>query len=279
MKIDLHVHSNRSDGAFPPAEVVRLAREAGLGAIALTDHDTAEGVDEARAAGDSLGVEVLTGAEISTRIERWSVHMLAYLFDPARPDLARTLRLVREGRVERARGMVEKLRALGVAVTFERVRELAKGEGIARPHVAQAMVEAGVIGNPNEAFTKEWIGTGGRAYVDKYSPTPLETVRLVAGAGGVTVLAHPIWLANEGLDEEGLIEELAAAGLAGVEVDHPDQDEAARRRYREIAKRLDLVPTGASDWHGNVHGGRIGECTTEPEALERLRARARGSAR
>lgn len=276
MRIDLHVHSDRSDGAHPPAEVVRFARRAGVDVIALTDHDTVEGLTEAREAGAREGVEVLLGCELSSTLAGASVHVLGYFFDPADPELSRTLEMVRDDRVVRAQAMVEKLRLLGVDVTFERVRQIAKGESVGRPHVAQAMVEAGVIKTTPEAFTKEWIGNGGRAHVEKYSPSPEEAVRLVTEAGGAAVVAHPVWLASDGIGDQELVEQLAAAGLAGLESDHPDHDEGARVRYRRMAERLGLVPTGSSDWHGNAHGGRIGECTTAPAALEALRRRSRG---
>lgn len=278
MRIDLHVHSDRSDGAYPPAEVARIAREAGLDAIALTDHDTTEGLAEARAAGETLGLEVLTGCEVSARYANDSVHVLAYFFDPANPALAGVLSRIRDDRVWRAQRMVERLNELGVPVTFERVREIAKGETIARPHVAQAMVEAGVVVKTTDAFTQEWIGNGGRASVEKYAPAPVEAIGAIREAGGAAVLAHPIWLVRDRSMPEEHIEELAAAGLAGIEVDHPDHDDAARARYRALAGRLALVATGSSDWHGNLHGGKIGENVTPPEAVEALRERA-GAAR
>lgn len=275
MRIDLHVHSNRSDGVHAPADVVRFAREAGLDVIALTDHDSTEGYEEAREAGDRHGVEVLVGCEVSSTLFGRPVHVLGYLFDRRDPLLSGELSLIRDDRVVRAKGMVEALRALGVPITFERVREIAKGESIGRPHVAQAMVEAGVIRSTPEAFTPQWIADGGRAYVEKHAPSPVDAVRLIADAGGAAVIAHPIWFASGRVQPEAAIDELVEAGLAGIEVDHPDHDEQARERFRRLANRLDLVATGSSDWHGNDHGGRIGENTTSPEALDRLRARAR----
>lgn len=274
MRIDLHVHSNCSDGAHPPAEVARIAREAGLDVFALTDHDTTQGLPAARAAGERLGVEVVTGCEISANYRGNPVHVLAYFFDPDHSRLAEELRLIRDSRRARAKLMVEKLNEAGVPITYERVVEIAQGESIVRPHIAQAMVEAGAIRRTTEAFTEEWIANGGRCYAEKRSFDPVDAVRLIGEAGGAAVVAHPIWFAGKMPDER--IEEMAAAGLAGIEVDHPDQDVEARARYRGIAERLGLVATGASDWHGNEHGGMIGSETTPPGAFEALRERRGG---
>lgn len=274
MRIDLHVHSNNSDGAYPPEEVVRIAREAGLDVIALTDHDSTAGVSLAQRAGEALGVTVIAGCEISATYERAPVHVLGYFLDTEHPDLVRELEELRDDRVVRAQGMVSKLRDLGVEITWEQVRALAAGESVGRPHIAQAMVDAGVLTSTVDAFTEDWIGNEGRAYVEKKALTPQQAVDLIRGAGGVAVLAHPIWFHKGRSLPEELIRSLAANGLGGIEVDHPDHDEAARARYRALARELDLVPTGSSDWHGNEHGGRIGENTTSPEALARLRERA-----
>jgi hypothetical protein len=272
MRIDLHVHSNCSDGLFPPAEVARKARDAGLDVIALTDHDTTQGIEEARRAGEGLGLEVVTGCEVSANYRGHPVHVLAYFFDPAHPRLAEELSLILESRLHRAALMVERLNALGVPITYERVREIAQGESVARPHVAQAMVEAGVVKTTKDAFTKEWIANGGRAYVEKRSLDPVEAVRLIGEAGGAAVVAHPIWFAE--VMPESKVEEMAAAGMAGIEVDHPDHDVAARAHYRGLAQRFGLVATGASDWHGTEHGGLIGSETTPVAAFEELRSRA-----
>jgi predicted metal-dependent phosphoesterase TrpH len=224
-------------------------------------------------------VEVLTGCELSAHHGGRPVHVLGYFFDPDHPVLAEELRLIRDSRVRRAEMMVDQLRKLGVPVTYARVREIAQGDSVGRPHIAQAMVEAGVIRRTDEAFTDAWIGNRGRAYVEKRSPSPPQAVRLIVEAGGAAVVAHPVWLTNDLPDWMAVIEDMVEAGLAGVEVDHPDQDAQARARYRSLAQRLGLVATGSSDWHGNEHGGVIGSNTTTPEALEALVARARGAVR
>ena len=274
MRVDLHVHSNNSDGAFPPEEVARIARDAGLDGIALTDHDSTAGYEGARRKGEDLGLRVIPGSEISAVYQNGSVHILGYFLDTAHPRLVSELGAIRDDREWRAKGMIEKLNALGVPVTFEQVRAIAKGESIVRPHVAQAMVDLGVISSTVDAFTPDWILEGGRAYVEKKALTPEAAVTLIGEAGGVAVIAHPIWHPKTPEGQEELIDLLVPLGLAGVEVDHPDLDPDARERFRRIAQARGLVTTGSSDYHGNDHGGRIGENTTAPEVLQELETMA-----
>jgi predicted metal-dependent phosphoesterase TrpH len=274
MRFDLHTHSNHSDGALAPADVVRRAAEAGLDGIALTDHDSTSGIDEARAAGEAIGVEVLTGCEISSVWENVGIHMLAYFFDPANARLVEELRWIRDDRVVRAEKMVEKLAEMGHPVTMEQVRRIAGGAAIGRPHVAAALVEAGVVANTPDAFTPELIGDGAPAYVQKKVTTPHETVKFIREAGGVAVVAHAIWIDSEGLSSQSLIEDLAAVGLGGIEVDHPDHDGPARLRFGALADRLGLVRTASSDFHGNQHGGIIGENAASEDVVAELRKRA-----
>ena len=275
MRVDLHVHSNNSDGAFPPEEVARIAREAGLDGIALTDHDSTAGYPAAREAGERLGLRVIPGSEISAVYQGSSVHILGYFLDTEHPKLVEELGSIRDDRVWRAKGMIEKLNALGVPITFEQVRAIAQGESIVRPHVAQAMVDLGVIGSTVDAFTPDWILEGGRAYVEKKALTPEAAVTLIGEAGGVAVIAHPVWHPKTPEGQQELIEVLASLGLAGIEVDHPDHDPPTRERFRALADRLGLVSTGSSDYHGNDHGGKIGENTTAPEVLSTLEALAK----
>lgn len=276
MRFDLHTHSNVSDGAFDPAEVIRFAVEAGLDGIALTDHDSMGGVSAARAEGERRGIEVITGCEISARWGEVSVHMLAYNVDPEHPHLAEELRWIREDRIVRAEKMVHLLQELGVPITFEQVRALAKGDSIGRPHVAQALVDLGIVATTPDAFTEEWIGEGGRANVHKKALTPQDTVRLVAEAGGVSGIAHPIWVERDhGADANVLIEELTELGLGVLEVYHPDHDEPVRARFAAIADRLGLIKTSSSDYHGNQHGGRLGENAAAEEVVQAIKERSR----
>ena len=271
---DLHTHSTFSDGTLDPVDLVDLAVSRGLAGIALTDHDTTAGLDRAREAAARRGLVVITGCELSAEWESGPVHVLGYGFDPAEPTFAAKRAWIREGRVARARGMVERLRGLGVDITFERVRELAGGGSVGRPHIAQAMVEAGVVPDVRSAFTEQWIGTGGRAYLPKPAVTPVEAVELIRGAGGAAVLAHPSLHYQGGPVPEAVIRAMAEAGLAGLEVDHPDQPLEDRERWRRLAAELGLVTTGASDCHGALYGYRMGICRTPERAVEELLARA-----
>lgn len=253
---------------------MRRARAAGLDVVALTDHDTLAGHEEARGALPP-GLTLVPGLELSCRLPGHSVHLLAYLVDPAHPELAAECLAIREDRVRRAQAMVERLRELGVPVSWAQVQALAQGT-VGRPHIARAMVAAGVIERPDQAFTSDWLGPGGRAYVSRYALPPGRAVSLVRAAGGVAVLAHPGLPARGWVIPDDAIAALAETGLAGLEVDHPDQDRAQRERLRALAASLDLVASGGSDDHGSLTGDRLGCATIAPHAYERLLARATG---
>jgi predicted metal-dependent phosphoesterase TrpH len=254
---------------------MRQARAAGLGVIALTDHDTVAGHPAARAALPA-GLTLVPGMELSCRLDGHSVHLLGYLFDPADPDLAEECARIRDSRLQRAREMVERLAELGVPVTWEQVRAIAGDGVVGRPHVARAMVEAGVIDTPDRAFGPDWIGDGGRAHVARYALDPARAIALIRAAGGVAVLAHPRARGWPVPDE--VIAGLAAAGLSGVEVWHPDQDRDQRRHLQDLAARLGLVASGGSDDHGELTGYRIGSDTISADACERLLSQATGDA-
>jgi 3',5'-nucleoside bisphosphate phosphatase len=275
VRIDLHTHSTASDGTDPPARVMRRARDAGLDVIALTDHDTVAGYAEARRALPP-GLTLLTGVELSCRVDDRSVHMLGYAVDPGNTELAAACAALTEARLGRARRMVEVLRELGVGITWAQVEALASGGVVGRPHIARAMTAAGAIDRPEQAFTQRWIGAGGRAYVSRYALGPVAAIRLLRAAGGVGVLAHPGAVSRGERLSDQAIAELAAAGMAGLEVAHPDHDCAERKRLGALAASLDLVPTGGSDDHGSLTGDRIGCETTAPEAYERLMSRSPG---
>jgi predicted metal-dependent phosphoesterase TrpH len=275
VRADLHSHSTASDGTASPAEVVRAARAAGLDVIALTDHDTVAGHEQARRALPP-GLTLVPGMELSCRLDGHSVHLLAYLFDPGHAGLAAECAAIRRSRDSRARAMVDRLRELGAPVSWEQVTAIAGGGVVGRPHIARALAAAGVVAEPRQAFSRDWIGTGGRAHVTRYAPDPVHAVRLVLAAGGVSVLAHPARAGSPVPDQA--IARLAAAGMAGLEVCHPDQDQAERGRLTALAGRLGLVVTGGSDDHGELTGYRIGTETTGAGVLDRLVAAATGAA-
>jgi len=256
--------------------VIARAAAAGLDAIALTDHDTVAGIAQAATALPA-GLALIGGMELSCRRDGHSVHMLGYLFDPGHPDLAAQTRAIRDSRVERARAMVARLAELGTGVTWEQVTAIAGDGVIGRPHIARAMIDAGVVRSLDEAFTPQWIGPGGRAHVRRYAPDPADAISLLHAAGGVAVLAHPLASTRGWLVPEQLIAELAAAGLDGVEVAHPDHDEAQRIRLGTLARRLGLIQTGGSDDHGQLTGDRIGSESTGRDAFELLVGRANGA--
>jgi 3',5'-nucleoside bisphosphate phosphatase len=276
VRIDLHTHSNASDGTDTPAELVRNAAAAGLDVVALTDHDTVSGYAEATTALPD-GLTLVTGAELSCQVDGISMHMLAYLFDPADEEFTRERELVRTDRFRRAEAMVERCRALGAPITWAQVQRIAGSGAVGRPHVASALVEAGVVADVDAAFSADWLANGGRADVRKREFDPFEAVRLVRAAGGVTVFAHPAAHKRGRTVSEQVIADLAAAGLDGVEVDHTDHDEPTRARLRGLAADLGLLTTGSSDYHGARKAVRLGANTTDPEVYRALVARATGA--
>jgi hypothetical protein len=276
VRIDLHTHSSVSDGTDPPAEVMRRASAAGLSVVALTDHDTVDGYDEALRALPP-GLTFVPGMELSCRYDGHSVHMLAYLFDPGYPDLAAQTLRIREDRVRRAEAMVARLAELGTGVTWEDVSAIAGGGVVGRPHIARALANDGAIDEPSQAFTKEWIGMGGRAYVGRYAIDPIRAISLIRAAGGVAVLAHPRAGRDSWMIPDEVLSDLASAGLSGVEVSHPDQDFPERFRLEALARELGLVASGGSDDHGTLTGHRIGCETIAPGAYQQLVERATGA--
>jgi predicted metal-dependent phosphoesterase TrpH len=273
--IDLHAHTIYSDGTFTPAEAVMFAVERGLDVLSISDHDSTEGLAEAHAAAEPISLEIVPGVELSTVHDGGPVHLLCYWPEVDDEELQAELRRLREDRWTRGRRMVEKLQALGYPINFERVSEIAVGKNVGRPHIAQALVEAGVVPELKDAFSDEFIGTGGRAYVEKHALASTDALALVKRAGGAAVLAHPglRWRKELPVPDD-LIERMAESGLDGIEVDHPDHDGVARVRYREMARRLGLVATGSSDCHGTRYDPvRMGSETTDPEEFARLKSR------
>jgi predicted metal-dependent phosphoesterase TrpH len=268
LTIDLHTHSSASDGTTPPDVLVREAADAGVDVIALTDHDTTDGWERAAAALPA-GLRLVRGAEISAHSGGISLHLLGYLFDPTEPALAAQLEVIRDSRVSRAERMVELLVADDVPVSWEQVRGLADGT-VGRPHIAQALVQSGVVASIPDAFTPDWIGSRGRYWASKHELDVLDAIRLVRGAGGVTVFAHPGASARGRTVSDGVIREMAAAGLDGLEVDHVDHTPDTRAHLRALAEELDLLTTGSSDYHGANKQVRLADNTTAPGVLEQI---------
>jgi predicted metal-dependent phosphoesterase TrpH len=279
VRIDLHTHSTASDGTDTPAGLMRNAAAAGLDVVALTDHDTTRGHAEAIAALGDLdrALTLVTGAELSCRVDGVGLHMLAYLFDPANAELSRERELVRDDRVPRARTMVRKLQELGVPITWEQVARIAGDGSLGRPHIAAALVELGVVETVSDAFTSEWLANGGRAYASKHELDPFEAIRLVKAAGGVSVFAHPQAVKRGEVLPEATVVRLAAAGLDGIEVDHMDHDAPTRARLRGLAAELGLLATGSSDYHGSRKVVALGDCTTDPEIYGEIIRRSSGA--
>jgi predicted metal-dependent phosphoesterase TrpH len=251
---DLQLHSSASDGSDAPSEVVRRAARKGFSAIALTDHDSVEGVPEAAAEAEILGLELIPGCELSTLDDdERQIDVLAYGVDITDAGFLATLNTIRSGRLGRAYLMVQRLNEFGYPVSWERVQAIAGGENIGRPHVARAMVEAGVVPTMKDAFTPDFILDGGRCYVQRVKISPAEAIAQIHRAGGVAVAAHP---GRTGLTDDD-VATLASSGLDGIEVHYPRHSKAETARFLELAGRLDLLITGGSDDHGDVNEGRL----------------------
>lgn len=259
--VDLHTHSNASDGTLSPQDLVCLARERGLKAIALTDHDTIDGLAEAVAAGLRLGVEVIPGVEISARHPGGSMHILGYFLDYENAGLDRRLAVLKQARKDRNPQIISKLNALGIPLTLEQVERYSGHGQMGRPHIARALFEAGYVQSIQEAFDI-YLGNQGKAYVSKFRFPPEEALDMIREARGVPVLSHPFTLGlehPEALREK--LKELKALGLAGVEVYYPEHSPEQEALYLSLARELDLLITGGSDFHGEnkpeVELGRI----------------------
>ncbi|HOE26571.1 MAG: PHP domain-containing protein [Candidatus Aureabacteria bacterium] len=274
MRIDLHVHTNASDGLFAPAEVVRKAREAGLSALGIADHDTVNGVEEALQAAGEERIEVVPAVEINAYHGAFEYHILGYFLDHRDERLGRALAELREARIVRMRRIVEKLGALGMEVDPEEIFAAAGGGSVGRPHIARVMLQRRYVSSMREAFDR-FIGEGKPAYAPRSKLAPGEAIALIREASGVAVLAHPgLWGGDE------LIPQLAAWGIAGIEVYTPDHTGAQRERYRGFARDLGLIQTGGSDYHGwkDNSGNTLGAAATPPGEFRRL-AELAGAAR
>lgn len=274
MRADLHVHTRYSDGTLTPAEAVAAAAESGLAALSITDHDTVAGTAEGAAAAEGIGLLTIPGVEVSAREGPYDVHILGYFVDTADAELIEFLRLLAEGRLARARVILERLAAMDIHLDFDELADRAAAHVLGRPHIAALLAEQGHAATPQEAF-RQLLRKGAPAYVEPHTVTPEEAVTAILRAGGAAVFAHPGLI---GLDHclRGLVE----CGLSGIEVYHPYHTPDQVERYAAMAVELGLIATGGSDSHGAVGSAtRIGQATCSMEVVEalRLRSQARSS--
>jgi len=275
-KVDLHIHSTASDGRLSPADIVRQAAEQGLSVIAITDHDSVDGIAPALVAAKAFpGLKVIPAIELSTDVPQGEVHVLGYFIDYTDREFQVILEGLRYSRLKRAQGMIAKLKNLGVHIDWERVREIAGTGSIGRPHIAQAMLEKGYITSIKEAFDR-YISRGGPAYVEREKMTPAEAVELILKVNGLPVLAHPFTTNNT----ETMIAELKAAGLVGIEAYYDGYSADEINRLVSLADKYDLITTGGSDYHGleTVSETMIGGVAVPTESVERLMALAKQQA-
>ena len=244
--VDLHVHTNASDGRYSPAEIVQKAARAGLTVLAITDHDTISGIDTAQEAAKAFpSMTLISGVEINTDVPSGEAHVLGYFIDRNSQELLSLLAEMRGSRQDRAQKMIAKLEQLGLPVSWERVKKIANTDAIGRPHIAQAMLEKGYISSFKEAFDR-YIGWGGPAYVERAKISPLDATKLISRTNGLPVLAHPLTVANP----EQMVQELKDGGLVGLEVYYGGYSVSDVSRILALAVKYGLVATGGSDFHG-----------------------------
>lgn len=277
MAVDLHVHSSASDGTDAPDVVVAKADTAGLRAIALTDHDTLSGIAAARDAANGLAVELIPGVELSVDRTGVKIHLLAYFIEPTPGPLQDRLATLRDGRASRNPMIIERLNQLGYAITMDDVLRHAGGDAVGRPHIADALVEAGHFANRSAAFV-DLLGDGGAAYVERERLTAFEAIRLATESGGVTSIAHPLTINADATELRTIFEDLRGAGLGGIEVYYSEHSPAIRSQLAVVASDLGLVATGGSDYHGSGKpglqiGSGHGDLTVPNAAYEELVAR------
>ena len=277
-RIDLHTHSNESDGTDRPGELVEKAIVAGVTHLAVTDHDSITGWSEALARRDD-SISLILGAEISCQTsEALSVHMLGLLFDPENQPLRSAMEQTRTNRVTRMERIVTRLQEAGIEITIADVyAELSEGATLGRPHLADAMVKKGIVSDRSEAFER-YLHNRSKFYIPDASPTPEIAIGLIKEAGGVAVIAHPFASLRGRIISPEYLESLVDAGLDGIEIDHRDHNEGERDALREMVRRFGLIATGGSDYHGTGKVNKLAENTTDMAQLERIITRATGFA-
>ena len=279
MLIDLHTHTNASDGTDSPSELIDKAINRGINILALTDHDTARGWSEASSSllnhSSQSSMKLVLGAEISCQDENGiSIHMLGLLFDPDYQPLFEVLERTRENRHSRMERIIARLNEAGIDITLEEVNAQRKGDAtLGRPHLADALVARGHVASRDEAFAA-LLHNKSKFYINHYSPSPVETIKLIKAAGGVAVIAHPLASQRGRTISMDLFESLISAGLDGIEVDHRDHSESEKSELLRFAIENELIVTGSSDYHGTGKLNQLAEYTTHPRQWEALEARA-----
>lgn len=263
---DLHAHTVHSDGTFTSAQLVKQALASGLSALAIVDHDTVEGIAEAKASAKGTALEVISGIELTSQYENQEIHMLGYFLDYQNTALLEKLKLIRANRVQRAYKIVKNLEQFGIKLNPEVVFDICGKGAVGRLHIARALVQEGCVGTTAEAFRK-YIGDKSPAYVLGFNLSPAEAIKIIRDAGGVAVLAHPYLLRND-----ALIAEFAQSGLGGIEVYYPEHSQGMVNFYLDLAKKLNLVVTGGSDFHGSAKPDiKLGMMKVPFELVEELR--------
>ncbi|HEX9155125.1 MAG TPA: PHP domain-containing protein [Nitrospira sp.] len=277
-RIDLHLHTTHSDGSLRPSDVLTLAKQANVSALAITDHDITTGIPEAMATGETLGIEVIPGVEISSFDGKSELHILGYCVRWQDVEFNRRLATLRESRHRRNPLIIERLREAGLDVTYEEVRALAGTESVGRPHIAQLLMQKKYVSSAKEAFDR-YLAEGRPAYVARELPTPAEAISWIREAKGVALLAHPTWVKESGEGLRTCVTTLKEAGLGGIEVHYSTHSKSQTAGYLDLAHRLDLLITGGSDFHGltkpdiEVGSGR-GDLKVNPRLLAPLKAAA-----
>ncbi|MGH7216815.1 MAG: PHP domain-containing protein [Nitrospiraceae bacterium] len=277
-RIDLHLHTTHSDGSLSPAAVLQLAHKAKVTALAITDHDIVTGIPEAIAAGAELGIEIIPGVEISSCVGNSELHILGYCIDWQDAELNRRLAVLRESRHNRNPQIIERLRSLGLDVTYEEVRILAGTDSVGRPHIARLLMDKKYVTSAKDAFDR-YLAEGRPAYVARELPQPADAIAWIRSAAGVAVLAHPTWAKMSGEGLNALLTTLKTEGLGGIEVHYSTHTKRQTTEYLDLAKRLDMLVTGGSDFHGitkpdiEVGMGR-GDLKVPEKLLDPLKAAA-----
>ncbi|MCF8008656.1 MAG: PHP domain-containing protein [Halanaerobiales bacterium] len=272
MSADLHLHTIYSDGSYRPQDVIEMALKVNINTVAISDHDTLKGIEPAFEYAENKNIEVLPAIEFSTYIDKAEIHILGYYIDYKDPKFKKRVGKIFDARKKRAKKMVELLNQEGIEISYEDVKDIAGDDYIGRPHLAQVMVKKGYIENIKDAFTKQYIKNNGKAYVKKYKISPKQAIKLIKDNGGIPVLAHPVFINYGKPMTEKDIKKLQKRGLMGIEVFHPKHDNNTKNYYKKVAKKLNLIITGGSDFHGeNSPGVKIGDIRLKNKYVKRLK--------